>query len=160
MTMPLLRSSRARVLAMLTLALALGACTLKEEGADGQPIPAPPDVAAPPKDATVTPSGVASKPLRPGLSSIHPSPRSNVKILYTGWTTDGQMFDTTAGKAALGPFPLEGSLIPGLVEGLQLMVVGEKRRFWIPAKLAYANDPDPKRPKGMLVFDVELVEVR
>jgi peptidylprolyl isomerase len=143
---------------LFALAVALASCTVKEEGANGQPIPAPADVAAPPKDAHFTPSGIASKILRVGISSIHPSPRSNVKMLFTGWTTDGQMFDTTAGTGAIGPFPLEGTLIPGLVEGLQLMVVGEKRRFWIPEKLAYSGQPG--RPKGMLVFDVELVEVR
>jgi peptidylprolyl isomerase len=147
-----------RVLFLLVLALSLSACTVKEEGANGQPIPAPPDVAGPPKDAHVTPSGLASKILRVGISSIHPSPRSNVKILYTGWTADGQMFETTAGHGALGPFPLQGTLIAGLVEGLQLMVVGEKRRFWIPSDLAYKNQPG--HPQGTLVFDVELVEVR
>jgi peptidylprolyl isomerase len=147
-----------RVWLLLVLALSLTACTVKEEGANGQPIPAPPDVAAPPKDAHVTPSGLASKILRVGISSIHPSPRSNIKILYTGWTTDGQMFDTTAGNNALGPFPLQGSVIPGLEEGLQLMVVGEKRRFWIPQELAYKGQPG--HPQGTLVFDVELVEVR
>jgi peptidylprolyl isomerase len=68
------------------------------------------------------------------------------------------MFETTAGQGAIGPFPLEGSVISGLVEGLQLMVVGEKRRFWIPEKLAYNGQPG--HPQGTLVFDVELVEVR
>jgi len=150
--------ARTRTLLFLALALSLTACTVKEEGADGQPIPAPPDVAAVPKDAHVTPSGLASKILRVGLSSIHPSPRSNVKILYTGWTTDGHMFETRAGQGALGPFPLQGTLIAGLEEGLQLMVVGEKRRFWIPQELAYKGEPG--HPLGLLVFDVELVEVR
>jgi peptidylprolyl isomerase len=158
MPMTTSRSRRARAALLVALALSLTACTVKDEGANGQPIPAPPDVAAPPKDAHVTPTGLASKILRVGISSIHPSPRSNIKILYTGWTSDGQMFDTTAGHGALGPFPLEGSLISGLVEGLQLMVVGEKRRFWIPEKLAYNGQSG--QPKGTLVFDVELVEVR
>jgi peptidylprolyl isomerase len=79
-------------------------------------------------------------------------------MLYTGWTADGHMFETTAGKGPIGPFRLEGTLIPGLVEGLQLMVIGEKRRFWIPSNLAY-ND-QPGHPQGLLVFDIELLEVR
>jgi len=158
MTLRMPQSRRAGATLCAMLALAFASCTLKEDGANGQPIPAPPDVAAPPKDAQVTPSGLASKILRAGLSSIHPSPRSNVRILYTGWTTDGKMFDSTDGKGATPPFPLEGSLIPGLVEGLQLMVVGEKRRFWVPPNLAYKNKPG--YPQGLLVFDVELAEVR
>ena len=52
-------------------------------------------------------------------------------------------------------------VIPGWTEGLQLMVVGEKRRFWIPGNLAY-DVPGSRgdAPKGMLVFDVELLAVR
>ncbi|MDG2322481.1 MAG: FKBP-type peptidyl-prolyl cis-trans isomerase, partial [Akkermansiaceae bacterium] len=48
----------------------------------------------------------------------------------------------------------------GWTEGLQLMVVGEKRRFWIPAELAYGNNPGGGRPGGLLVFDVELFEIK
>ena len=151
----------ARIVALIFIAFSAMsfACTVKEDQGSGPAaIPAPPDVAAPPPDAKVTPSGLASKILRVGFSNVHPSARSNIKVIYTGWTTDGKMFETstTAGHAA-GPFPLE-QMIPGWIEGLPLMVVGEKRRFWIPAALAYNNDPN--FPKGMLVFDIELVEVR
>ena len=52
-------------------------------------------------------------------------------------------------------FPLN-RVIPGWTEGVQLMVVGEKRRFWIPENLAYGGAAGA--PKGMLVFDVELIE--
>jgi peptidylprolyl isomerase len=53
-----------------------------------------------------------------------------------------------------------GNVIPGWVEGLQLMVEGEKRRIWIPAKLAYGEQPAmPGAPAGDLVFDVELLEI-
>ena len=54
------------------------------------------------------------------------------------------------------PFRLDG-VIPGWTEGVQMMVEGEKRRFWIPAKLAY--DGQPGSPQGMLVFDVELIRI-
>lgn len=152
-------------LLLLAFALSLTSCTVKEEGASGQGIPAPADVAAPPKGAQMTASGLASKILRNGLSTIHASPRSTVTVLFTGWTTDGKMFDTTEGTGKpLGPFPLmdpssgRPNVIQGWVEGLQLMVVGEKRRFWIPSNLAYNNQPD--HPQGMLVFDIELLEVR
>jgi FKBP-type peptidyl-prolyl cis-trans isomerase len=56
-------------------------------------------------------------------------------------------------------FPL-GQVIPGWTEGLQLMVEGEKRRFWIPAELAYGTNPPPGAPAGMLVFDVELIAIK
>ena len=50
-------------------------------------------------------------------------------------------------------------MIPGWTEGVQLMVEGEKRRLWIPAKLAYGENPPPGAPAGTLVFDVELLEI-
>jgi peptidylprolyl isomerase len=122
----------------------------------GKTLPAPADVAAPPADAEVTASGLASKVLQPGTGSDHPLPTDKVKVHYTGWTTDGKMFDSSVvrGKPAL--FPLD-KVIAGWTEGVQLMVEGEKRRLWIPEKLAYAGHPD--RPQGMLVFDVELLDV-
>ena len=51
-------------------------------------------------------------------------------------------------------------MIPGWTEGVQLMVVGERRRFWIPGRLAYDSSPDPDSPRGTLVFDIELIEVK
>ncbi|MGB5296177.1 MAG: FKBP-type peptidyl-prolyl cis-trans isomerase, partial [Thermoanaerobaculia bacterium] len=48
-------------------------------------------------------------------------------------------------------------VIAGWTEGVQLMVVGEKRRFWIPEKLAYGGEPG--KPAGNLVFDVELISI-
>jgi FKBP-type peptidyl-prolyl cis-trans isomerase len=54
--------------------------------------------------------------------------------------------------------PLD-QVIKGWTEGVQLMVAGEKRRFWIPGKLAYDGSENPNAPKGMLVFDIELITV-
>ena len=53
-------------------------------------------------------------------------------------------------------FPLN-QVIKGWTEGVQLMVEGEKTRFWIPVELAYNNRPG--RPAGMLVFDIELIKI-
>ena len=117
-----------------------------------QTVPAPPDVAAPPKDAAKTASGLATKVITPGKGTVHPGPRDQVTVRYTGWTTDGKMFDSSGAQTI--SFPLNG-VIAGWTEGLQLMVVGEKRRLWIPEKLAYQGRPG--FPMGMLVFDVELV---
>ena len=123
-------------------------------------IPAPPDVAAPPADAIRTPSGLASKVLQVGMSNARPSLMSNVTVHYTGWTTDGQMFDSSVVRKEPTSFALT-QVIPGWTEGLQLMVVGEKRRFWIPGALAYDYPgARPDAPKGMLVFDIELLNVR
>ena len=124
----------------------------------GQALPAPDDVAAPPSDSETTDSGLASKVLQAGNGSVHPGPTSNVTVHYTGWTTDGQMFDSSVARGAPATFPLN-RVIRGWTEGLQLMVVGEKRRFWIPADLAYGTNPRPGAPQGMLVFDVELLGI-
>jgi FKBP-type peptidyl-prolyl cis-trans isomerase len=122
-------------------------------------LPPPPDVAAAPADAQKTPSGLASKVLAPGTGKDHPTQWDTVKVHYTGWTTDGKMFDSSVARGQPAEFPVRG-VIRGWTEGLQLMVTGEKRRFWIPADLAYGGSPRPGAPAGMLVFDVELLDVK
>ncbi len=117
-------------------------------------VPAPPDVAAAPADAEVTTSGLASKVLAPGTGTTHPLSTDLVKVRYTGWKTDGTVFDSSRGKAAL--LPLD-RVIAGWSEGVALMIEGEKRRLWVPEALAYHGRAD--RPQGMLVFDVELLEI-
>lgn len=119
-------------------------------------IAAPPDVAAAPADAEKTASGLASKVLSPGSGDKKPTAQDTVRVHYTGWTTDGKMFDSSIKRGEPASFPLR-AVIPGWTEGVQLMSVGEKRRFWIPKELAY-NDR-PGKPAGMLVFDVELLEI-
>jgi len=147
-----------RYVAAILLTTALAGCRLKDDSAPGA-IPAPPDVAAPPADALRTASGLASKVLRVGLGSVRPTRTSSVTVHYTGWTTDGKMFDSSYPRGEPARF-LVTEVIAGWTEGLQLMVVGEQRRFWIPGALAYDKIPDPNYPKGMLVFDVELLDVR
>jgi peptidylprolyl isomerase len=130
-------------------------------GKPGEPpkgaIPAPPDVAAPPADAPKTASGLASKELQKGTGDKHPASDDIVTVNYTGWTTDGKMFDSSVPRGQPASFPLN-RVIPGWTEGVQLMVVGEKRRFWIPQELAYKGQPGA--PAGMLVFDVELLGIK
>jgi peptidylprolyl isomerase len=118
--------------------------------------PAPIDVARPPGDAQRSPSGLVSKVLVRGTGEEHPRRRSKVTVHYTGWTTDGQMFDSSVVRGQPASFGLD-QVIAGWTEGLQLMVVGEQRRLWIPEKLAYQGRPG--FPQGMLVFDVELLEI-
>ncbi len=122
------------------------------------PLPPPADVAAPPADAIVTASGLATKVLKAGTGVVHPPPAATVRVHYTGWTTDGQMFDSSVVSGQPASFGVT-RLIKGFSEGLQLMVIGEKRRLWIPAALAYGDNPRAGAPKGMLVFDIELFDI-
>ncbi len=138
-------------LAALCFSLLIGGLAFAED------IPAPDDVAEPPADAERTESGLASKVLTAGTGDAHPAAADTVTVHYSGWTTDGKMFDSSVARDKTSSFPLN-RVIKGWTEGLQLMVTGEKRRFWIPEELAYKGIPN--RPQGMLVFDVELFEIK
>jgi FKBP-type peptidyl-prolyl cis-trans isomerase len=140
---------------VLIAAVLLVSCSGSATGNKTEGIPAPPDVAAPPADAARTASGLASKVLTPGPGTRHPRPNSRVTVDYTGWTTDGKMFDSSVQRGQPATFSLD-EVIPGWTEGLQMMVEGEKRRFWIPESLAYKGGGGPA---GMLVFDVELIRI-
>ena len=120
------------------------------------PTAAPPDVAKPPADARRTASGLAYKVLKEGTGSSNPSRSSRVTVHYTGWTTDGKVFDSTVSRGQPATFGLN-QVIKGWTEGLQFMVEGDKTRFWIPENLAYQGQPG--MPKGMLVFDIELLRI-
>jgi peptidylprolyl isomerase len=119
-------------------------------------IPAPVDVGAPPADAVTSSSGLATRILTPGTGTRHPRADSRVRVHYTGWTTDGKMFDSSVARNEPISFGLN-RVIGGWTEGVQLMVEGEKRRLWIPEKLAYGGQAGA--PRGMLVFDVELIKI-
>jgi len=119
----------------------------------------PADVAAVPADAKRTESGLAYRVLTPGTGAQHPAATNTVTVHYSGWTLDGTMFDSSVARGEPASFPLN-AVIAGWTEGVQLMVVGEKTRFWIPAEMAYGETPRrPGAPAGMLVFDVELLAI-
>jgi FKBP-type peptidyl-prolyl cis-trans isomerase len=145
-----------RCTAALVTILFLTACSGPTPTSEVPQIPAPPDVAAAPADAARTPSNMASKVITPGKGTRHPRPNSTVTVHYTGWTTDGKTIDSSVSRGEPTTFSLDG-VIPGWTEGVQLMVEGEKRRFWIPARLAYEGTPG--KPQGMLVFDIELIRI-
>jgi len=140
-----------RILCFALLLLAVTAAS-----AQAPPLPAPSNVAAPPAESTKTASGLATKLLKPGTGKDHPSKDDAVTIDYTGWTTDGKMFDSSIVRGQPATFPV-GRVIPGFSEGIQLMVAGETRRLWIPESLAYKGRKGA--PAGMLVFDVTLLEI-
>jgi FKBP-type peptidyl-prolyl cis-trans isomerase len=95
---------------------------------------------------------------KPVEKNTKPKATDLVTVHYSGWTTDGKLFDSSVKRGEPTSFPLNG-VIAGWTEGLQLMVVGEKRRFWIPAKMAYGENPPAGYPAGTLVFDVELIKI-
>lgn len=120
------------------------------------PAKAPEDVAGPPGDAQLLQSGLAYKVLRPGTGKEHPTRSHWVNVHYSGWTADGKLFDSSLLRRESAGFKV-ADVIPGWIEGLEKMVVGERRRFWIPEKLAYRGERG--KPAGMLVFDVELLSM-
>ncbi len=121
-------------------------------------VPPPDDVAAPPADAQKTASGLAYKVLTPGTGTDKPTTDDTVKVHYTGWTKDGKSFDSSVQRKQPASFKVT-QVIKGWTEGLQLMTVGEKARFWIPAELAYGEPAKGGKPSGQLTFDVELLEI-
>src|SRR5688572_1739899 len=116
----------------------------------------PPDVKGPPDDARRTATGLAYKVLRPGAGTRNPAAWSSVTVHYTGWTTDGKMFDTSIAGGTPRTMSLS-DVIPGWTEGVALMVEGERTRFWIPENLAYKGEVG--QPRGMLVFDIDLIRI-
>jgi FKBP-type peptidyl-prolyl cis-trans isomerase len=123
-----------------------------------KPPETPEDVAKAPESADKTATGIASRVLTKGTGTAHPKPTDEVEVHYSGWTTDGKLFDSSVMRGETITFPLN-RVIPGWTEGVQLMVEGEKRRLWIPAKLAYGESPPSGAPAGTLVFDVELFKI-
>ena len=142
------------MLPVLVLTLASVAAAAAQSPVSG-PIPAPSDVAAPPADAVKLPSGLSTKVLKAGTSKDHPGKEDLVTVDYTGWKADGSMFDSSVARGKPAVFPVN-RVIAGFSEGLQLMVPGEKRRLWIPESLAYKGT---REPKGILVFDVEVIDI-
>jgi FKBP-type peptidyl-prolyl cis-trans isomerase len=123
---------------------------------DGAEIAAPANVAAPPAAAVRSASGLASLVIRDGDGGRRPLPTSRVVVHYVGWQTDGTMIDASLKRGEPATFPVNG-LISGFSEGLQMMTIGEIRRIWIPETLAYGGKSGA--PGGMLVFDIELLDI-
>jgi peptidylprolyl isomerase len=121
------------------------------------PLP-PPDVAKPPEGVKKTAKGVFYRLLKagPGKDPRHPEAKDTVKVHYTGWTTDGRMFDSSLLRGEPATFSL-GGVIAGWTDGIPVMTQGDHVRFWIPEPLAYKGQAG--KPAGMLVFDVELLEI-
>ncbi|HEY0960928.1 MAG TPA: FKBP-type peptidyl-prolyl cis-trans isomerase [Pseudomonadales bacterium] len=89
-----------------------------------------------------------------------PKETDTVSVHYTGTLVDGTVFDSSVERNEPATFPLNG-VIPGWTEGLQLMKVGSKYRFFIPSELAYGEQGAPPviPPNSTLIFDVELLSI-
>lgn len=106
-----------------------------------------------------TSSGLQYLVLNAGTGSEHPRPTDHVKVHYHGTLLDGTVFDSSVDRGAPIEFGLH-QVIPGWTEGLQLMVVGEKTRLFIPSKLAYGNRNMGVISSGStLIFEVELLGI-
>ncbi len=88
-----------------------------------------------------------------------PSATTSVTVHYRGTSLDGKEFDSSYSRNAPATFPLN-RVIAGWTEGLQLMNVGAKYRFYIPSELAYGERGAGGSigPNETLIFDVELLK--
>ena len=88
-----------------------------------------------------------------------PKATDTVKVHYHGTMIDGTVFDSSVQRGEPATFPLDG-VIPGWTEGLQLMKVGDKYKFFVPAELAYGDQgAGPIAPNSTLIFEVELLGI-
>jgi len=110
-------------------------------------------------DVVTTTSGLQYTILQEGTGDQNPTSTDRVKVHYHGTLIDGTVFDSSVDRGEPISFGLN-QVIAGWTEGLQLMVEGEKRRLFIPSKLAYGNRSTGKiKPGSTLIFDVELLGI-
>jgi peptidylprolyl isomerase len=119
----------------------------------------PRHVKAPPATAPKTASGLAIEVLKKGKGTQHPQERSQVKLDFSGWTTDGRLIESSVMAHHPAVFPMTG-VMPGWRQALSDMVVGDKVRLWIPRELAFGAKPRRGQPKGDLVYELELLEIQ
>ena len=132
----------------------------------GLVITTPPDVAAPPADAQTMPSGLAMKVLKAGNGSEHPTGNDCVTVNFVAWKTDGTLFSTSTSMDNSELLCLNAAIV-GVSEALTEMVVGEKRRLWVPEDLTFREHhhhgqkrpEDEEPPHKDLTFDLELLSI-
>src|SRR6188474_3316538 len=149
---------RTSIRPVVAIALAIAALwNPRAAAAQAGDLAAPPDLTSPPSDAAKSASGLISKVVRPGTNSEKPAATDVVTVNYTGWSSDGTMFDSSVARGNPSTFSLN-RVMAGWRECVQLMVVGEKRRCWVPQDLAYKGQAG--RPAGTVVFDIDLLDTR
>ncbi|MDO5588043.1 MAG: FKBP-type peptidyl-prolyl cis-trans isomerase [Bacteroidales bacterium] len=106
----------------------------------------------------VTESGLQYLVVKEG-NGKKPGPNDVVTVHYTGRLIDGTVFDSSVERGEPATFAV-GQVIPGWVEGLQLMSEGSAYRLFIPSELAYGeHGTGPIQPNSTLIFDVQLLKV-
>jgi FKBP-type peptidyl-prolyl cis-trans isomerase FklB len=156
---------------ILTLVLALGlfaGCSAKEDKQD-KPVASTDTTSdvgtaflaanAKKEGVITTASGLQYKVMKSGTGES-PKATDKVKVHYHGTLIDGTVFDSSVQRGEPIVFPV-GAVIPGWVEALQLMKVGDTWQLFIPAKLAYGDQsPSPVIPaNSVLIFEVELLDI-
>jgi FKBP-type peptidyl-prolyl cis-trans isomerase len=135
-------------------------------GAAAAPVPKTPapvrDGKMPPLDAKewrTLPNGLKVWEVKRGGGDMEVVKGDTVVVRYTGWLTDGTVFDTNKDAEKPASLPLN-ALIPGWQQGLDRMKVGGVRRLVVPPELGYGNQGAPPKipPKAALVFEIELIE--
>jgi len=123
-------------------------------------LPSTPQDLTPPSDAQRLPSGLTTKLLIEGNETgSTPTADQYAVVHYDLWDSNGRLYDSTKGHNRKISIPLKYT-IKGLREGIMMMKAGDKRRFWIPKELAYGENPPQSQPKGNIIYDVELLEIR
>ena len=119
-----------------------------------------PSATSPIADWTTTASGLKYQIMKHGTGTVFPKATDTVKVHYHGTLLNGTVFDSSVQRGEPISFPLN-RVIPGWTEGVQLMKVGDKFKFEIPANLAYGPaSPSPEiPPNSTLVFEVELLGI-
>lgn len=109
---------------------------------------------------TTTDSGLQYEVLEAG-NGPKPKPTDTVRVNYKGMLLDGTVFDDSSQHGGPAEIPL-AQVVPGWQEGIALMPVGSKYRFWIPSELGYGETGTPGGPippNATLVFEVELLGI-
>jgi peptidylprolyl isomerase len=107
-----------------------------------------------------TASGLQYQVLEKGEGTEHPSAKTKVKVHYHGSLLDGTVFDSSVDRGVPISFGLN-QVISGWTEGVQLMVAGDKFKFFIPSNLGYGNSSAGDiTPGSLLVFEVTLLEIQ
>ena len=131
------------------------------ESGEGKPTKTGPREAIAKPETKTTASGLKYTVLKKGSGNVNPKATDTVTVHYHGTLLNGTVFDSSVDSGQPASFPLN-QVIPGWTEGVQLMVVGDKFKFEIPANLAYgAQSPSPLiPPNSTLVFEVELLGIQ
>ncbi|MEI7736298.1 MAG: FKBP-type peptidyl-prolyl cis-trans isomerase [Ferruginibacter sp.] len=107
----------------------------------------------------ITPSGLQYEVIKEGTGDM-PSAADTVTCNYMGTFLNGKEFDNSYKRGEAATFPL-GNVIPGWTEGLQLMHIGSKYKFYVPYTIGYGPNDYGEIPGGStLVFEIELLGVK